>query len=131
MRTLATLGLIAVLALTGCSSGDSADGPGDRTSPGPTASATQEDAPTVDITIKDGKVTPQGDRVDVKVGQKVTLRITSDAEEEVHVHSEPEHEYEIAPGDDKTYSFTLAVPGQVAIEAHHLDVTIAQLVVRP
>jgi plastocyanin len=86
---------------------------------------------TVDIAIKDGKVTPQGERVNVKVGQQVTLHVTSDADEEVHVHSEPEHEYEVAAGDDTTYSFTLRTPGQVAVEAHHLDATIVQLVVRP
>ncbi|MCW2799502.1 MAG: hypothetical protein JWQ70_974 [Aeromicrobium sp.] len=88
-------------------------------------------AVTVNIVIKDGKVTPQGERVNVKVGETIKLHVTSDADEEVHVHSEPEHEYELSPGDDKTYSFSIKVPGQVAVEAHHLDVTIAQLVVRP
>jgi major membrane immunogen (membrane-anchored lipoprotein) len=85
----------------------------------------------VDISVHDGKVTPQGDRVNVKVGQKVTLHITSDVDEEIHVHSEPEHEYEIGKGDDVKKSFTIGTPGQVAVEAHHLDVTIVQLVVRP
>ena len=85
----------------------------------------------MDIAIKDGKVTPQGDRVDVKVGQKVTLHITSDVEEAIHVHSEPEHEYEVGPGDDVEKSFTIDTPGQIAVEAHHLDLTIVQLVVRP
>ena len=88
-------------------------------------------AVVVDIAVKDGKVTPQGDRVDVKVGQKVTLHITSDAEEAIHVHSEPEHEYEVGPGDDVEKSFTIDTPGQIAVEAHHLDLTIVQLVVRP
>lgn len=86
---------------------------------------------TVDITIMDGKVTPQGRRVPVKVGQKITLHLTSDADEEIHVHSDPEHEYEITAGGDRTFSFTIRTPGQVAVEAHHLDVTIVQLVVRP
>jgi len=87
--------------------------------------------PTVDIVIKDGKVTPQGKRVDVKAGTPVTLHITSDADEEIHVHSDPEHEYEVKPGDDVTKSFTIDTPGQVAVEAHHLDATIVQLVVKP
>ena len=85
----------------------------------------------VDIAVKDGKVTPQGDRVEVKVGQKVTLHITSDAHETIHVHSEPEQEFEIGAGDDVEKSFTIDTPGQIAVEAHHLDVTIVQLVVRP
>ncbi|MDX6278903.1 MAG: hypothetical protein QOJ72_3031 [Nocardioidaceae bacterium] len=118
-KTAAALFACALL-LAGCGGSESDGGLGqDPTKP-----------VTVDIVIKDGKVTPQGERVNVKVGQKIALHVTSDADEEVHVHSEPEHEYELKPGDDKTYSFSLKVPGQVAVEAHHLDVTIAQLVVR-
>ena len=85
----------------------------------------------VAIDIKGGRSTPQGKRVDVKVGQQVFLDITSDADEEIHVHSDPEHSYEVGPGDRVTKSFTIDTPGQVAVEAHHLDVTIVQLVVRP
>ena len=48
----------------------------------------------------------------------------------VHVHSTPEHEYEIAKGaKDKTFTFSIKTPGQVAVESHGLDVTIVQLVV--
>lgn len=86
----------------------------------------------VPIVIKDGKVTPQGKRVEVEVGQNVTLRVTSDSDDEVHVHSEPEHEYEIAAGaKGKTFTFSIDTPGQVAVESHDLDVTIVQVVVRP
>jgi len=142
MRTIATL-FAAALLLAGC--GGSSDDEAAPTAQPPTAtsSATDEPAPTpepteaeatgpvVDIVIKDGKVTPQGDRVEVTAGEEVTLNITSDADEEIHVHSEPEHSYEVAPGDTVSESFTLDTPGQVAVEAHHLDVTIVQLVVRP
>jgi len=85
----------------------------------------------VDITIRDGDVTPQADRVEVKVGQKVTLHVTSDADETIHIHSEPEQDFEIAAGDDVEKSFTFDIPGQIAVEAHELDTTIVQLVVRP
>ena len=118
MRIAATL-LACALVLTGCGGSDNAG----ETDGGLKAGV------TVDIAIKGGKVTPQGKRVDVKPGEKVTLHITSDADEEIHVHSDPEHEYEVGPGDDVTGTFTLKTPGQVAVEAHHLDVTIVQLVV--
>ena len=108
--------LAAALMLAGCGGSDSPA----KTKP-----------VVVDIAVKDGAAKPQGERVDVKVGQKVTLHITSDADEEIHVHSEPEHEYAVGPGDDVEKSFTIDTPGQVAVEAHHLDVTIVQLVVRP
>lgn len=125
MKYAAALFACALL-LAGCGGSDEPS-----VTPTTPASAPQDAGVTVDIAIANGKVTPQGKRVEVKPGEKVTLHITSDAEEEVHVHSDPEHEYEIAPGDDKTYSFALQTPGQVAVEAHHLDVTIVQLVVRP
>lgn len=85
----------------------------------------------VEITIRDGKVTPQGDRVEVKVGQPVTLRVSTDTSDEIHVHSEPEHAYDIAAGAAKDFTFTIDTPGQVAVESHHLEVAIVQLVVRP
>jgi plastocyanin len=110
------------LVLTGCGGSD-----GD----GKTDAEPKSGGPTVEIVIKDGKVTPRGKRIDVKAGDPVTLHITSDADEEIHVHSDPEHEYEVAAGDDVTKSFTLTTPGQVAVEAHHLDATIVQLVVTP
>jgi hypothetical protein len=122
----------AVLLFAGCGGEDTGKV---SSSPNPSpdkASATEpaEDAVVVDIAIRDGKVTPQGDRVDVNVGQKVTLHITSDAHETIHVHSDPEHEVEIGDGDDVEKSFSFKVPGQIAVEAHELDVTIVQLVVR-
>ena len=126
MKKLAAVLFAATLVLAGCGgdtdTGTVSSSPTDKGSSGPVV---------VDIAVKDGKVAPQGDRVDVKVGQKITLHITSDAEEAIHVHSEPEHEYEVGPGDDVEKSFTIDTPGQIAVEAHHLDLTIVQLVVRP
>jgi hypothetical protein len=119
VRNAAAL-LAGALVLTGC-------GGSDEPSDARTASA----GTTVGIVIKDGKVTPQGKRVEVKAGEPVKLSITSDADEEIHVHSDPEHEYEVGPGDSITETLTIDTPGQVAVEAHHLDVTIVQLVVKP
>jgi hypothetical protein len=84
----------------------------------------------VDIQIKDGTTMPAGELVDVKVNQQVTLRISSDAHEVVHVHTEPEQTYELRAGEGVEESFTAFSPGVVAVEAHHLDVTIVRLVVR-
>jgi len=117
----------AALVLAGCGSGDTATV---SSSPDPGGADPSDDV-VVDIAVSDGSVTPQGDRVEAKVGQKITLHITSDAHETIHVHSEPEQEFEIAAGDDVERSFTTDTPGQIAVEAHHLDVTIVQLVVRP
>lgn len=85
----------------------------------------------VKIVIDGGKISPQGGRVEVKAGQKITLRVTSATDEELHVHSDPEHTFQVKPGKDQEFSFTIDTPGQVAVEAHHAGVTIVQLVVRP
>ena len=130
MKIAAAL-LACALVLTGCGSESvgSSDGPGEGLNPESTASTTS--GAVVAIVIKDGKVVPQGRRVDVKVGAPVTLKITSDADEEIHVHSDPEHEYEVKAGESLDETFSIDTPGQVAVEAHHLDVTIVQLVVKP
>ncbi|MFI5426948.1 hypothetical protein [Aeromicrobium sp. UC242_57] len=51
----------------------------------------------VKIDIADGKASPQGDRVEVKSGQRVRLVMTSDVAEEIHVHSDPEHTFQPCP----------------------------------
>jgi hypothetical protein len=112
--------VVTVLTLTACGSSD-----------GSHPEAPSASGVVVDISVKGGSVTPTAGRIGVKVGQKVTLHLTSDAEEEFHVHTVPDHEYELGPGDDIERSFTVRSPGVVSIEAHHLDVTAVRLVVTP
>jgi hypothetical protein len=117
--TLITLTSCAVLALAGCadtSTGASASG--DSAS---TASTT-----TVDITISGDEVHPNGDRVDVSVGEPVTLHISSDRAGELHVHSDPEQHIEYDKGETTT-RVTIDRPGIVDIEYHAADVVVVQL----
>ncbi len=122
------IGAVAVVALAGCGS-DATVPSGDGT-PASTQSAPIDQAVTVEVTIKDGKVAPKGKRVEVAVDQPIQLRVTSDVPEELHVHSEPEHEFEVKAAADQTFTFRVDVPGQVAVELHQLNVTVVQLVVR-
>ena len=110
--------MVAALSLTGCS--DDANG-----SPGSHASH-DKGGTTVDITIKDGKVTPSGDRVKAKVGEPVTLRIDADTAGEIHVHSTPEQEIEFEKGTS-TKKLTIDQPGIVDVEDHALEQVIVQL----
>ncbi|AWB91316.1 hypothetical protein [Aeromicrobium chenweiae] len=150
MKIAAAL-LAAVLLLAGCGGSDS-DGPApDRDSSRPLTGEGQreqtkeqgeeaekaqelgeaERGSVVGIVIKAGKVIPQGERVEVRVGEQITLNVRSDAAEEIHVHSDPEHTYEVPAGGTISETFSVGTPGQVAVEAHHLGATIVQLVVRP
>lgn len=132
-RSLAgVLALSTALALAGCGSDEPAAAPASPTpSPSvePSPSPTEDAGVVVDIEFAGGKVTPQGARVDVEVGEVVTLRVTSDATDELHVHSTPEQTFAVKPGDSE-FTLTIDRPGQVAVESHHLHVTVVQLVVR-
>ena len=151
---LAALGL-AVAVLTGCGDDTADEGESSpskastRDSPpskatardSPPSKATDDDsAPTqgddqpvvLDVTIADGEVNPAGKQLEASVGQEVELRVTSDAADELHVHSSPMHEFEIKPGGrEQVFTFTIEQPGQAEIETHETATVISELVVRP
>lgn len=84
----------------------------------------------IPVQIHGGTVTPLNARFDAKVGEPITLRVDSDVADELHVHSVPDHEFEVLPKAGQVFSFTVSVPGQVAIELHNLGKTVATLIVR-
>ena len=110
--------LVGVLTLTACGSDDSA------------ASSSPQDTKTIDVKFEGGKVTPNGERVDVAVGQPVEFLVTADAPGEIHVHSDPEHELEYGAGTTTLPAFKIDKPGIVAVESHALEKTIVQLEVK-
>lgn len=87
--------------------------------------------PTVDVTIAKGQVTPTNATLQAKVKQPITLRVTSDAADELHVHSTPDHKFQVAAAPNQTFQFSVDVPGNVEVELHHLDRTIATIHVQP
>jgi hypothetical protein len=105
--------LLALLSLTACSDGSS-------------GSAGSGGGTSIDITIKNGKVTPNGDRVKAKVGQPITLHIDADTAGEIHVHSTPEQHIDFDKGTS-TKKLTITSPGIVDVEDHALDQVIVQL----
>ena len=110
--------LLTLLSLTACSD--------DSGSTGSTGSTGGGGKVTIDITVKDGKVTPHGDRVKAQVGQPVTLNIDADTSGEIHVHSSPEQEIEFDKGTS-TKKLTIDQPGIVDVEDHALEQVIVQL----
>jgi len=85
----------------------------------------------VDITIAKGQVTPNNATLQAKVSQPITLRVTSDAVDELHVHSVPDHKFQVAAAANQAFQFSVDIPGNVEVELHHLDRTIATIQVRP
>ena len=89
----------------------------------------QRQRPTIDITFKGDKSTPQGAQLKVEAGKPIKLHIVADKPGELHVHSSPEQEIEYPAGTtDKT--LTIDQPGVVDVESHTLDKLVAQLEVR-
>ncbi len=108
--------------------GSSAPPTGAPASPSASASAA---GLTIDITIADGKVTPNAEKIDVAQGTTVTLNVTSDQDDEIHAHTAGDgYELEVKAGEPATGSFVAADTGSFEIESHHLEKVIAILNVR-
>jgi len=82
------------------------------------------------LVIKDGNVTPTNDQFEAAVGQPIIFQIDSDAADELHVHSNPEHSFPIEAKPNQMFQFTVDVPGKVDVELHELNKTVATITVR-
>ncbi|WP_326548524.1 hypothetical protein QGN32_10645 [Mycolicibacterium sp. ND9-15] len=118
--------VVAVALLTagcgGSQSSDTASGTPDQQRP--------TDRVTIDITIEGGKVTPTNAQVPAKLNEPIVLRVNSDAADELHVHSVPEHTFKVAPKPGQQFQFSVEVPGNVEIELHELNRVVATVQVQ-
>jgi hypothetical protein len=126
--------LTAALLVAGCgSSHNVSEGTQTPTSVNPSELPDQQGAPErliVRVTIKDGAVTPTNEQLEAAVGQPILFRVDSDAADELHVHSNPEHSFKIEAKPGQVFQFTVSVPGKVDVELHELNKTIATIAVR-
>ena len=126
----------SVLILAGLGAGCSAKtetAPATSSSAPASTSATVATPTPVDlaipVTIAKGVVTPNNGEYEAKVGQRIQFDVDSDVADSLHVHAVPEHEFEVKPGA-QSFSFVVKVPGQVVVELHNGDKTVATLPVR-
>jgi heme/copper-type cytochrome/quinol oxidase subunit 2 len=91
-----------------------------------TSSVDQPTAQLVEITVEDGSVTGDIDRIDVPLGDQLTIRLTADIEDQLHVHG-----YEIlsdvSPGQLSETTFTTNIPGIFEIHLEDLGIELARL----
>ena len=131
-------GAVLALLLAGCTSaptGPGTAGPSAAASgsaPGsasPSGSATPSgQVLTLTITISGGKVTPNGEKINARVGQQVVMNVTSDIADEVHAHTGGDgYELKVPAGKPTTGTFTLTSPGSFEVESHHLGKVIVIL----
>jgi hypothetical protein len=67
--------------------------------------------------------------MDAQVGEPIVIRVNSDAADELHVHSNPEHSFAITPTNGQSFQFTVDVPGRVDVELHQQHVTVVTITV--
>jgi hypothetical protein len=133
-RSLAALALGLLLAGCTAAPGAPTSGVGSPAA-SPAASSADTGLPqpsmtmqVVEISLKDGKVTPNGERLALTRYTILRLRITSDRDDEVHVHGY-DVEIPVKAGASVTKDITLDQVGRFEIESHTPALTILQLVV--
>ncbi|BBX67692.1 hypothetical protein [Mycolicibacterium psychrotolerans] len=129
-RVLALAAAIALL-LAGCGGDKSAEEKSSGAAPPPMTDA--QAAPqrlVVDVTIKGGTVTPTNEQLTASLEQPIVIRVDSDAADELHVHSTPEHSFPIAAGQGQSFQFAVDTPGRVDVELHALNKTVATIAVQ-
>jgi hypothetical protein len=137
LKTLTAL-IAAALITAGCGGSTSSD----TATSGSSAPPSSKDAPqmsdqqepparlVIDVTIKGGEVTPTNARFDANAKQPIVVRVNSDVADQLHVHSNPEHAFDIEPKSGQSFQFTVDVPGNVDIELHQLNRTVATVTVQ-
>lgn len=115
----AAAALALTLTLSACGSQED-----DEPTGGSTSSTT---APAEDlvITVGEGGITPNGERIKLGIGEEFTFTIEAETEGSFHVHSTPEQEVAYSPGtSEHTLSFDR--PGVVEMESHDPSLVIVQ-----
>jgi sporulation-control protein spo0M len=136
---LLVLSAAGVLLIAGCGGGsdNSAQGSSSSSQPStvsPSDMQNQQAPPDrlqIDVTIKGGEVNPTNAQLEAKTNEQIVVKVDSDVADELHVHSTPDHTFKIDAKPAQQFQFTVAVPGNVDIELHHLNKTIATVQVQP
>ena len=129
----------AALITAGCGGSNSSNSPSNSTSASQPSTVSPSDmsneqAPParleIDVDIKGGNVTPTNQQLQAAVKEQIVVRVNSDAADELHVHSTPEHSFNVEAKPMQIFQFTVDVPGKVDVELHKLNKTIATIQVQ-
>ncbi|SED70947.1 hypothetical protein [Streptomyces sp. TLI_105] len=84
---------------------------------------------TVTLTITGTTVQPPPSRIELKKGELLTLRVTGDRADTLHVHGY-DRELPLSPGTTATLTLTVDRTGLFEVETHDSGLVLTQLVVR-
>jgi hypothetical protein len=127
---------VLLLTLAGCAGTDSAADPTGGSSSATTSSpaadgATATPAATaagrrIEVQVAGGQVSGDTGRVPVAAGEHVTLVITSDVADEVHLHGY-DLAAELSPGQPAELAFDATIPGVFEAELHEAGTQLLSL----
>ena len=131
--------LTLTLGLAGCAGTDAAGsaassstvGAGESSSTSPSASSPAAppgatEGRRIEVQVTGGQVTGDTGRVPVAAGTSVTLVVTSDAADEIHVHGY-DRTAALAPGTPAELSFDATIPGVFEVELHEAGTVLLSL----
>ncbi|GAA2808902.1 hypothetical protein [Streptomyces showdoensis] len=95
----------------------------------PTAPPATPAGRTLTITVSGDSVQPPPSRVELKKGERLTLRVTSDRADTLHVHGY-DRELPLPAGTPATLTLTADRTGLFEVETHESGLVLTQLVVR-
>ena len=127
---------LLVLGATACASDDDPATPTPGSSSSTSGSGSPSGTPTeteqvveVRVSVTGGKVKPAPRRIDVAKDSQVRLLVTSDVDDELHVHGY-EIEAELEAGRPTTVEFAADQTGLFEVETHESELELLQLEVR-
>ncbi|MEV5973253.1 hypothetical protein [Streptomyces sp. NPDC051921] len=107
--------------------------PGAGAAPGtgatPTTATAAPAGRTLTVTVTGNSVQPPPSRVELKKGERLTLRVTSDRADTLHVHGY-DREIDLPAGRQGTLTLTADRTGLFEVETHESGLLLTQLVVR-
>jgi FtsP/CotA-like multicopper oxidase with cupredoxin domain len=121
---VAAVAIVVAVASGGDDSGDQAAETTQTTGQGQSQTGTEqptESTPTVHrIQIRDGKVVGGTAAIKVTKGDKVTIVVSANAPDDVHLHGY-DIEKPVEPGKPATFRFTADIEGIFEIESHKAE----------
>ena len=128
--------LLAALAVSGCGGDDSSIAaspvptPTVVESPAAVASAVASDTAqkTISVTVAAGRVTGDTGRVDVPLGTRVRITVTSDVADEIHVHLY-DLTQQVSVGQAASIEFVADKPGVVQVELEKAKLPLTRLAI--
>lgn len=131
--------LLLAVGLAGCAGTEPDAGRGSTSSPESSSAGTSGTSPVtatptsagrrIEVQVAGGKLAGDTGRVPVTTGEHVTLVVTSDVADEVHLHGY-DLEARLSPGQPAELAFDATIPGVFEVELHESGTVLLSLQVQ-